>query len=53
MIDGDIQARLARLCADVRAVLAPHGVTDTALPAAGSRPAEVATEPQVREALPV
>jgi predicted metal-dependent enzyme (double-stranded beta helix superfamily) len=48
-MDEQVQARLARLFADVRAVLAEKGLTDAGLAAAGQLVAAVATEPWVRE----
>lgn len=48
MLDGQVQARLARLLAEVRAVLAERGVTDAGLPAAGELLAVLAAEPWVR-----
>jgi hypothetical protein len=48
-MDDQIQARLARLFADVRAALAEHGLNDTGLAAAGKLLADVATEPWVRD----
>src|SRR5215203_3121478 len=43
------QDRLARLFADVRDVLAEHGLTDAGLEAAGRLLADVATEPWVKD----
>src|SRR5215207_2721341 len=48
-MDEQVQARLARLFADVRAVLAEKGLNDTGLEAAGRLLADVATEPWVQE----
>jgi predicted metal-dependent enzyme (double-stranded beta helix superfamily) len=48
-MDDQIQARLARLFADVRAALAEHGLNDTGLAAAGKLLAEVATESWVKD----
>ncbi len=48
-MDEQVQARLARLFADVRMVLTEQGVTDVGLAAAGRLLAEVAAEPWVRE----
>ena len=48
-MDEQVQARLARLFDDVRAVLAEKGLTDAGLAAAGQLVAAVATEPWVRE----
>ena len=48
-MDEQVQARLARLFADVRAVLAQQGLTDAGLAAAGRLLAVVAAEPWVRE----
>ena len=48
-MDEQVQARLARLFADVRAVLAEHGLTDAGLAAAGRLLADVAAEPWVRD----
>jgi predicted metal-dependent enzyme (double-stranded beta helix superfamily) len=47
-MDQQIQDRLARLFADVRTVLAQHGVTDAGLEAAGGLLAAVAVEPWVQ-----
>ncbi len=47
-MDEQVQARLARLFAAVRTVLAEQGVTDAGLAAAGRLLAEVAAEPWVR-----
>src|SRR3954454_13249737 len=49
IMDDKVQARLARLFVDVRAVLDRQGVTDAGLKAAGDLLAAVATEPWVRE----
>jgi predicted metal-dependent enzyme (double-stranded beta helix superfamily) len=49
MTEEQIQERLTRLFADVRVVLAEHGVTDPGLAAAGRLLAEVAREPWVLE----
>jgi predicted metal-dependent enzyme (double-stranded beta helix superfamily) len=46
-MDEQVQTRLARLFADVRAVLAQQGLTDAGLAAAGRLLAEVALEPWV------
>src|SRR3954452_12864220 len=48
-MERHIQDQLARLFADVRVVLAEHGVTETGLQAAGKLLAEVARERWVRE----
>jgi predicted metal-dependent enzyme (double-stranded beta helix superfamily) len=48
-MDEQVQARLARLFADVQAVLDRHGVTDDGLATAGQLLAEVAAEPWVRD----
>ena len=48
-MDEQAQVRLARLFADVRAVLAQRGVTDAGLKEAGRLLAEVASEPWVLE----
>ena len=46
--DKQVEARLARLFADVREVLAMHNVTDAGLAAVGELLREVAAEPWVR-----
>jgi predicted metal-dependent enzyme (double-stranded beta helix superfamily) len=48
-MNAAMDARLERLFADARAVLAASGVTDTGLAAIGRLLAELATEPWVRE----
>jgi predicted metal-dependent enzyme (double-stranded beta helix superfamily) len=48
-MDDQIQMRLARLFADVRAALAEHGLNDAGLAAAGKLLAEVATESWVKD----
>src|ERR687896_317752 len=48
-MDEQVQDRLARLFADVRAVLAEQGPNDAGLEAAGRLLADVAAEPWVRE----
>lgn len=48
-MDQQVQDRLARLFADVRAALAEQGLTDAGLEAAGRLLAVIAAEPWVRE----
>src|ERR1041384_4986924 len=48
-MDEQVQDRLARLFAEVRAVLAEKGITDAGLEAAGQLLAAVAAEPWVKE----